>query len=527
MSPEEFLSLLKARPALSDTQRANLARIREIAETFHRAAGTHSEVQALLTTALPEEETIVLESGHQPNFWPYAGVWKKVFLLDFFAQHLAASGRDCIPLFGFADHNLSTAKWLYQNRIPSNSRDGFETIGFSISGKDRWKRFACTEKPKDETWLKELERIRTFYHDRVHARDDAMAQLDQVFDEMARSYALSTNFADLNAFLVSRICNRLLSLQVLFFRYSDVQRAGIFMDESVRLLTERERFNQRYTEIIQEEGLEDISTVSEESVPFWYHCGCGGKVPLSGSHTRPPANERYAGTCPVCREQYELPFAELADRYDRMSPNAVARNLVFSEGLGTALFVSGAGGGLRYGLISDKLAREFRFTVPLTVAWLGRDYYVGPAHRTVLKDLQRSSGLAQDTFYGDAQPLLTQLAATKAELAVKINHLEQSGGGTVVKKDLQKYQGRSLSLDTQLKTASRCFAVTPSFLDLLVSVGLEALLAHWKRALIDAELTNQAFYLIPRAVIHGDARLFNLYQNLNVLGEQAQAGECG
>ena len=37
---------------------------------------------------IESDKTIVLESGHQPNFLPHAGTWKKAFLLP------ATSGRN-------------------------------------------------------------------------------------------------------------------------------------------------------------------------------------------------------------------------------------------------------------------------------------------------------------------------------------------------------------------------------------------------------------------------------------------------
>ena len=129
MRKNDFISLLVSRNDLKEKQIENLEKLKKVAEKFHRDAGTYDEVKHVLNREITEK-TLVLESGHQPNFLPYAGVWRKAFLLHFFDKEISAlnNSRECIPLFGFADYNLCTAKWIYQNRIPAMTKDGFETI---------------------------------------------------------------------------------------------------------------------------------------------------------------------------------------------------------------------------------------------------------------------------------------------------------------------------------------------------------------------------------------------------------------
>ncbi|HEC57316.1 MAG TPA: hypothetical protein ENI32_05485 [Candidatus Syntrophoarchaeum butanivorans] len=135
--------------------------------------------------------------------------------MDFFDKELSVFdiNRKAIPLFGFADYNLCTAKWLYQNRIPAMTKDGYETVGFKISGKDRWKRFDSIEKPPEEVWTKELERIRTFYRKAIKKnKEEAKGNLERLMEEMCKSYELGKSFSDVNAILFSRVCNLLLGL---------------------------------------------------------------------------------------------------------------------------------------------------------------------------------------------------------------------------------------------------------------------------------------------------------------------------
>ncbi|MGA7628711.1 MAG: hypothetical protein WCA60_09480, partial [Methanoregula sp.] len=50
-------------------------------------------------------DTVILESGHQPNFLPHCGTWKKAFLLDRIYRKLQEKGIPAIAFFGLADQN--------------------------------------------------------------------------------------------------------------------------------------------------------------------------------------------------------------------------------------------------------------------------------------------------------------------------------------------------------------------------------------------------------------------------------------
>ncbi len=92
---------------LDENQQKNVEAIQRISRKFHADAGMQPgpEVQV-------SEQLLVLESGHQPNFLPYPGVWKKVFLLNRIKEDLNNQGFDAIAVFGFLDQNLSTAKYF-------------------------------------------------------------------------------------------------------------------------------------------------------------------------------------------------------------------------------------------------------------------------------------------------------------------------------------------------------------------------------------------------------------------------------
>lgn len=516
MRKNDFLSLLVYRENLEEKQIENLEKLKKVAEKFHRDAGTYDEVKHVLNREITEK-TLVLESGHQPNFLPYAGVWRKAFLLHFFDKEISAlnNSRECIPLFGFADYNLCTAKWIYQNRIPAMTKDGFETIGFKISGKDRWKRFDSIEKPSEDEWMKELERIKAFYGEVMKRnREEAKKKLERLMEEMWTSYELGKSFSDVNAISLSRVCNVLLGLDVLFFRYSDVQRAGIFVEEWEKIISELERFNRLHNEIVNREGLDDIGYCGENSVPFWYHCDCGGKVPLAMVDT---SSLVCSGECQACGNRHKLSLEELKNLFENMSMDAVTRNLVFSEGLGTVLFISGAGGGLRYGVISNEISREMGFNLPSTLVWPGRDYYLGVMHESALNELKKVFDLSiEDMFMLGEEEVVLKMRDKREELT---EMLRNSG---LSKKLVRKYKGYYISTDTQTRIAGNIFSLTPSMLDIFVSVGFDSILGSWNNALANLELDidEGEFYRIERDVIYGDERVPRIYRNVKMLEER-------
>ncbi len=516
MRKNEFLSLLVSRTDLKEKQVENLEKLKRVVEKFHRDAETYHEIKHVLNREITKE-TLVLESGHQPNFLPYAGVWRKAFLLHFFDKEISAldNSRECIPVFGFADYNLSTAKWLYRNRIPAMAKEGFEAIGFNVDRKDQWKRFDSIEKPSEDAWSKELERIKAFY-ERVMEKNknEVKENIERLMEEMRRSYELGKSFSDVNAILFSRICNVILSLDVLFFRYSDVQRAGVFMAEWERIISEFERFNRLYNEIVNRRRLKDIGNREENSVPFWYHCECGGKVPLAVVDT---SSVVCRGECPACGNRHELSLRELEKHFENMSISAVTRNLVLSEGLGTSLFISGAGGGLRYGVISNELSREMGFHLPSTLVWSGRDYYLGLKHESALNELKKVFDLSiVDMLTLNEEGVVLKMRGKREELAKMIRDLELKEGN---KKLVWKYRGYYINTDTQTRIAGNIFSLTPSAFDIFVSPGFDTVLESWNNAIAQSEIEEGEFYRIDRDVIYGDERIAKIYRNVKVLEE--------
>ena len=280
---------------LDENQQKNVERVQQISGKFHADAGMQPgpEVQV-------SEKLIVLESGHQPNFLPYPGVWKKVFLLNRIKKNLNNRGYDAIAVFGFADQNLSTAKLLYENKVPAVNKQGNKKFGFRIKESEKWKRFNTLDKPSRVDWEQELSNVKNYYVQYLPKNkinpDSGILNLDPLIGIMNVCYSRADNMADLNAFIFARTCQDLFDIPVHFFRYSDVQKECLFKDEWQKILVSAPTYTRVYNKTIRENEL-NLAPFPSGLVPFWYHCSCGAKISLSTD-----SFSGCRGTCPVCAD---------------------------------------------------------------------------------------------------------------------------------------------------------------------------------------------------------------------------------
>ena len=255
-------------------------------------------------------------------------------------------------------------------------------------------------KPTPEHWEKEITRIQHHYSDIAKKnRSEGIfpkKQWEHIHELVWNSYELADNFAELNSIIFARLCNELLGIHLCFFLYSDMSHTPLFLEESQEILRNLSRFNQSYNSVIEQKSL-DIPPVTPGHLPFWYNCECGAKINLILENSFTSVVK-----CPLCNKEYELDFGDdfchLSRYYDRMDFNAVSRNCAMAHGLGDTLFISGFGGSLQYGQISDQVSQDLGFHCPVSLAWRSGDYYLGMIHREAVYDLTRQFSLSPPDF---------------------------------------------------------------------------------------------------------------------------------
>ena len=499
---KEFIADLRNYHILSPRQQENSSRLFDISKKFlQKAKIAFDDDRDIISNS-----TIILESGHQPNFLPHAGTWKKAFLLADLQKKLMANGNTSIAFFGFPDRNLSTARLLSRNQIPALNKKGVEAIGFRIQDPDRLKSFCNVKKPSSDTWQTEINTIEKFYAEISNKFPDrkniSKTQLNQILEILWKSYDLADNFAELNGYIFAKICHEILNVNLLFFFYSDMQKERLFIDESKKIFQNVPIYNQIYNRLITEKGL-DIPPVAESHIPFWYHCECGGKINLFLSNL-----VSCCGTCPLCKKEYDLffdtGFKNLHEYYDKMDFNAVSRNIAMSEGLGDSLFISGVGGSLQYGAIADQISQELLFHRPISLAWQSKDYYLGMTHTLALQDLTKIFSLPSRGLF---DPALNE------KIFQYIHQVSKNLSDAQHKKEDYRIINSLVGMHNHSKNwpviAKNIFSNTPSFADILVNFDFTLITNLWTGALNDAEIANNNCSYSVKADINYNNVLIN------------------
>jgi hypothetical protein len=101
---------------------------------------------------------IVLMTAHQPNFFPYSGVVRKVVLVHAVAEKLRDSlGCPVAELFCFADQDFASERWFREAQLPSvRNREG--TLSLHLSIPHRYENKILRSVPKPE--LSEIEKVK-------------------------------------------------------------------------------------------------------------------------------------------------------------------------------------------------------------------------------------------------------------------------------------------------------------------------------------------------------------------------------
>ena len=481
---------LRSDSPLSIHQQKNVDALLRISDTFHAEAGIRPCRKIPIS-----EKLLVIESGHQPNFLPYPGVWKKVFLLHRIKEHLTGTGCNIVAVFGFADQNLSTAKLLYENKVPALNKQGYKKFGFRIPETEKWKRFNTLQKPEKDVWERELSDFRNHYLQYLPKKEadsqSVLNTIDTLTGILERCYARSATMADLNAFIFARICQELFDLSVFFFRYSDVQQDSLFVDEWKKILGSLPEYNRIYNFTIREKKL-NLPPVTHDLSPFWYHCDCGLKIALPAG-TAPV----YNGTCPACKTSYSFILdsneENLVNHMKNMGLSAVARNIIFSEGLGTRLFISGSGGGLRYGQVANEISRRLSMNIPVTLSWQSRDYYLGVIQQAAMKDTLRLFNLTyKDLISGEFNEKITGF---QASLLNRIKNIQQD---SQKREDLDRYSGLYRSTGSQLTIIKNTFSTIPSIIDVLVNFDASSILRQWNNAITCADIADSGEIVVMK-----------------------------
>jgi hypothetical protein len=492
----KFISDVRKYHNLTERQQKNVKEINKISKIFSSRARINIPIFDDLSS-----DSVIIETGHQPNFLPYSGMWKKAFLIGRIQKKLTESDVNTCAYFGFADQNLSTAKILSKNLIPFWNKKGNESIGFRIEEEDRFKPFCKIEKPSRNQWEKEMNRIAGFYLANTNKFSNDRSQekltIDTIINILWECYEASRTFSELNSTIFAKICYEILGFDnILFFSFSDVTREKIFIDECKQIILRYNEYNQIFNRTIANKNL-GLRTITPNRIPFWFHCECGGKLDLNVHNSG-----EWVGLCPLCRKEHTLNVGtnlELLDTfYSRMDFTAVARNIVFAMGMGSSLFLSGSGGALSYGIISDEISKELSFYRPRTLSWRSRDYYFGIFHKLAIQELIKIFNISFSEISDGS--FSKEIASLISDAELKIIDAKKKSDN---EKNLKRLENTKNNLVNVSLSTAHLFQIQPSFIDLLTSADASTIINKWNTAVEEGTVEfDDVGYKIRKDVIH-------------------------
>lgn len=492
----------------TEKQKQNLSLIGEIAEEFHKKSGTYTDgVKKQIDLLKSGGDIMIIEAAHQPNFLPYYGVWKKAVFANTLANALNNLKIPAIALFGMSDLDHSTNPFLFQNKIPFAPRKdykihnkGYKKVGFKIKD-DKWKLWCLQPIPSEDDINKQVEEITSIYTlSGLFSKDNDLTLFE---DLMQDSFFSSPTFSIANAKLFSKICNNIWKTNLLIFPYSEVQKKGVFIEEFKWLFKRRKEYIDIYNKVIRDRDLE-LHELSQNHVPFWYHCECGSKMRIEVVESDKSMD--LLGICRSCKKKHQVSLTDLNSVFsrlsNRMNPEAVTRNLIYSIGMGVNVYVSGLGGGLEYGQISDTLYETWNITKPINIAWKSKDNYLSVVVSRAISDFKKdypNATTQQDFFHElrnkkkNMQVLYEKVLNHKKQVIALRNELKNHKPDDkkfseileqlkLKEREQKMYMGELLveeSFVIRAENISNAMSVVPSIIDEFLSVGFNNLINAW------------------------------------------------
>lgn len=369
---------------------------------FHEEAGTlTSLVRERIERLEGENDCIFLLSAHQPNLMPYSGVIRKLALMEAVKRRLESLySISVISLYSVSDETFPD-RWVKTTQLPDlTRRKGRLDLSNSeikkkphhrLTGYGKYSiRISSIPRPSPEILAIWKGKIRNWIYDtlksvRRRALKNAYTIADretenlfrnarEFFEILDESYEQAGNYADFNAFLLSKIVNGVFNYSTLFVRYSESQH--ILKDEISFLV-----FNyQDYFEALKEAKSRVRGTIIDMKLaPFWHHCACGGLANLLVQDLSYPSY--YSGECTNCETNYRFSFLDIilesSSFFSNISLRAIPFLLTYSKGLRPDLFVGGMGGLRNYYPEAKIVADRLKVELPLIGIWDSHDLYAG------------------------------------------------------------------------------------------------------------------------------------------------------
>jgi hypothetical protein len=499
-------------------------KLSDFAWAFHKDCGTLTPSVQRRIEELRNGFGVVLMTAHQPNFFAYSGVLRKATLNFVLARELEKMLEvPVVSFFGIADQDFTDDRWVRSCQLPAVQRSGgILSIDVKLPEKLMLNRVAKPSLELLEKWRSEIEAWLDYAVRSVDrlckehgftglSSTPSVTTLQKNFESfwsvVEDCYERSKKFSDFNAFVMSKIVNKVWGYDTVFSRFSECQQ--VFVDEFNFLLSRSEDYSRLLKEAKEIPGDEGVGGgVSDQEpwmAPFWYHCDCGSKVRLFLMEKDGSLSGQ--GNCMNCGKYKELEFGaendpDVSGVASRISARAISMSLVFFNGLMSSCYVGGVGG-VRYLMEAEHVARGLGIPFPPVVVWRPHDRYLGVGQMEAALELKR---ICRDLDAPDLSTAKNLLESRISKVRERLDNLEESKQAVVeqlrknpedeaLKEEIKRIsisrsklvKSSNLSVISHkfkvLKNVSTIFDLLPSIIDYAVNVGLKETSEQWIRHL--------------------------------------------
>lgn len=479
---------------------------------FHEECGTLTSSVEKAISNLESSSCILLMTAHQPNLFAYSGVIRKATLNHVLAQKLSESlNVPVVSFFGIADQDFTDDRWVKSALLPDvERRNGLLELRFDMPEKLMLNRVAKPSRKILDNWRNEIEK---WIDRKLSAISRHCKSLGLKFDaenaEFIRrfkdfwvlvedAYERAENYADFNAFTISKIVNGAWDYDTIFSRFSECQQ--LFEPEFCFLLSKFDEYS-RYVKEATEFTSNSRGVQEEEfkTVPFWHHCSCGSKARLKAEQ-----GAEYIigqGQCIRCEKEYLFDFGsrhapQISEIASNLSARSLSMPLVLFHGLGVGCYVGGVGG-TEYLKQAQFVAEHLNIAFPPVVVWRPRDVYFGVGQLEALMLFRKLSGTFDFSQYAQVE---AGLRAKAAAVRLTIDELEEKkkqfcvGSGARSKEQIENLKALSMkqnevrreanfSMLTRnlglLENVAAVMDLYPCIVDYAVNVGLNETSEQW------------------------------------------------
>ncbi|AFU58432.1 hypothetical protein Ngar_c14970 [Candidatus Nitrososphaera gargensis Ga9.2] len=488
----------------------NRIKLKSSIRRFHSEADTLSSVVSKHIDLLGDPFTQILVSMHQPNLFPYGGIYKKIVLLETLKKKLeeADPNGKIINLFIVIDHEFVDDRWICHAQLPDvHHPSGIMQLTYPIvKSQKRW-----LVKNVDKPSLMMLDRwrkqIRSWIRETLLVpkssqtgttllnfnKSKVLDNFDHFWAKVESVRHRAKSLADFNAFLLSEMINKVFGYSTLFVRASEISPA---VEDGIKYLVSN--FH-TYSEVLQEtektlinHGINTrVSTNVYKSAPVWLHCKCGSKA--SVRLTKSGRQTLLTGICLGCRQVLRQDLGnsdaiDISGSVQNLSLRAVPTPILLARDLGVACLVSGTGG---MGYVTDAavISKMLSVRFPLIALWTSVDIYNGIGQSTALRYLGTQERI-------DVQPLLGKLEHDNEVYASRIKALTIEKSRMVrnnipIDQILQeifalKQEQRKLRKRIELvQRTSNIMNLSSCFIDYAVNFGMDNIESEWRSHLLE------------------------------------------